>query len=306
MSLKNRLLSALPFSRLELDLLISSAPYRYKTYSIPKREIGKFREISQPTPEIKLIQRWITKNELAKFPIHACATAYRENIGLLENVIPHKNHRFLLKLDFENFFPSITSKKFQLFMENGEFSNEDIFVMSNILFKRNSKENSLCLAIGAPSSPTVSNILMFNVDEEIHKICRSMGITYTRYADDLSFSTNTPNLLTQLTPQISDLAKRVNSLELKLNQNKTVHASKKNGRRITGLTITSKNSISIGRDRKKILRSQVHRFILEILSPDEIDQLKGYLSFLKSVEPEQIDRLRNSYGDDVILKILRS
>lgn len=304
MSLKNRLLATLPFSRFELDSLISSAPYRYKTYYIPKRSNGKFREISQPIPEIKLIQRWMVANVLNSFPIHPCATAYKEGVGLLENVVPHQNHRFLLKLDFENFFPSITSNKFQLFMNEKGFSIEDISIMSNVLFKRSSKENLFCLAIGAPSSPNVSNLMMYRVDEEINKLCIAKGITYTRYADDISLSTNEPNLLAQLIPTIQHLIRTVDSLELKLNQNKTVHASKKNGRKITGLTITSENNVSIGRDRKKILRSQVHRFILGTLSLDETLQLKGYLSFLKAVEPEQIERLKNSYGEKVIFEIM--
>ncbi|EHP41252.1 RNA-directed DNA polymerase [Cupriavidus basilensis OR16] len=304
MSLKDRLLRALPFSRQELELLISTAPFRYKEYKIPKRKEGAFRLIAQPTPEVKLVQRWLVKNELSTLPIHSAAKAYKADTGLIENVIPHKNHRFLLKLDFENFFPSITASDFHQFMEDNGFSNTDIPTLINLLFKRDHATKSLRLAIGAPSSPTISNILLYPLDRALDNHCSDLAVSYTRYADDLSFSTNLPGILKDIEQSVPALIKASCSLNLRINKNKTTHTSKKRGRRVTGLVITSENEISVGRFRKRLLRAQIHHFGAGKLPPEETEALRGYLSFLNSVEPDQIDRLRIFYGKELMSRLM--
>ena len=208
-----------------------------------------------------------------------------------------------MKLDFKDFFPSITAAAFTQFMANSRFNEDDLSVLCNLLFKMNRLTKALSLAIGAPSSPALSNILLYPLDAAIQKKCNELKIQYSRYADDLSFSTNTSNILADFEHSLPKLINEATHLNLRINPGKTVHTSKKNGRKITGLTITSENQISVGRDRKRLLRSQIHRFILGKLREDELRSLRGYMSFLNSVEPEHVERLRNSYGHDVILKL---
>src|SRR6478752_4145703 len=91
----------------ELLRLIRSAPYRYKVYRIPKRAPGQFRTIAQPAREVKALQYWVIKNVLDKFAIHPSATAYRQHVSIAHNAKPHVRGRFLLKMDFRDFFPSL-------------------------------------------------------------------------------------------------------------------------------------------------------------------------------------------------------
>ncbi|SDH43861.1 MULTISPECIES: retron St85 family RNA-directed DNA polymerase [unclassified Duganella] len=303
MSLRDRLEKSLPFSRKEIDLLVLSAPLRYKTYQIPKKTLGKFREVSQPTPEVKLLQRWLISNVFGDFAVHDAAKAYRNGIGLLQNVAPHKNHRYLLKLDFSNFFPSISSGHFFEFMDGKGYDHDDLIVMSRVFFKNYRKTASLRLAIGAPSSPALSNILLYDLDVAISNFCRNLDITYTRYADDLSFSTNTAEVLSEVEKNISKIIKENCIINLTLNEEKTVHASKKNGRKITGLTITSDNKISIGLQQKKLLRAKIDRYQKGLLTQDAIDSLKGYIAFVDSVEPEHLVRLTKRYGIEIMRQL---
>lgn len=300
MSIKDELLKSLPFVETELDLLIWSAPQRYKTYFIKKRHPGQYREVSQPTPEIKLLQRWLVERVLRKFPVHACAKAYKCGSGLIENVQPHSNHRFLLKIDFENFFPSIKAEHFFSFSTDAGETEEDSNLMCQVLFKRTKGMRSLNLAIGAPSSPHLSNILLYKLDSAISEAANKENITYTRYADDLSFSTSEPGMLTTFEKKIPDLINKNCEIPLRLNRQKTVHASKKNGRRITGLVITPQGTISIGLDRKKLLRAQIYRFSKGELSDDSTQSLKGYLAYLASVESDHLVRLARYYGTDIM------
>lgn len=302
--LKQQMLETLPFSNSELDVLIETAPFRYKEYKIPKREIGKFRNISQPTPEVKLLQRWVVENVLNEFPIHLAATAYRPKQGLLENIRPHQNNRYLLKIDFKDFFPSITAANFKEFLSGSRFSDFEVHILSNILFKLDKQSRVLRLAIGAPSSPTLSNLILFRLDEAISKLCEEKNVSYTRYADDLSFSTNERDILGGLERCLPEIISQYKLVDLVINPEKTRHASKKNGRRVTGLNITSEQKISIGRERKHLLRAQIFKFSKGDLSEDEVESLKGFIAFLRSVEPEHIERIKRSYGEALFARLI--
>ncbi len=300
MSLRSKILMDLPFTERELSLLIISAPRRYKEYWIPKRN-GRQRLIAQPTPEVKLLQRWLVHNYLSKFPVHDAAKAYRQGVGLVENVLPHVKNRYMLKLDFEEFFPSLKSSDLLHFLKDAPIDQTDTRMLVQLLCKKGNLE--LELAVGAPSSPHLSNILMYKLDERIDGFCVENDISYTRYADDLTFSSSTPNVLRGCFQFVTRTLAETASPKLHLNAAKTVETSKKRGRRVTGLSITVDSKISIGRDKKRDLRVLVHRFTKGELNAEEVQQLRGYLAFLKSVEPAHLDRLAQSFGVDVLLKL---
>lgn len=300
MSLRSKILMDLPFTERELNLLVVSAPHRYKEYWIPKRN-GRQRLIAQPTPEIKLLQRWLVQNFLWHFPVHATATAYRQGIGLKDNVLPHLGNRYMLKLDFENFFPSLKSIDLFHFLKNAPIDQVDINMLAQLLFKK--ADFGLELAVGAPSSPHLSNVLMYELDDRIHGFCKANGIAYTRYADDLTFSTSKPHILRECLQFVTSTLVETPSPTLRLNAEKTVETSKKRGRRVTGLSISTESKISIGREKKRDLRVLVHRFTKGDLSAVEIQKLRGYFAFLRSVEPEHLDRLAKSFGVDVLLAL---
>ncbi|MGE4439512.1 retron St85 family RNA-directed DNA polymerase [Achromobacter sp.] len=300
MSLRSKILIDLPFTERELNLLIISAPRRYKEYWIPKRN-GRQRLIAQPTPEVKLLQRWLVQNYLSGFPVHAAATAYRQGIGLKDNVLPHMRNRYLLKLDFEDFFPSLKSSDLLNFLKDASIDQVDINMLAQLLFRKS--ELGLELAVGAPSSPHLSNILMYELDDRINGFCTENDIAYTRYADDLTFSTSKPHVLRGCHQFVTRVLAETASPKLRLNAEKTVETSKKRGRRVTGLSISTESKISIGRDKKRDLRVLVHRFTKGELNANEIQKLRGYFAFLRSVEPEHLDRLAKSFGVEVLLAL---
>jgi RNA-directed DNA polymerase len=307
MSIKRKMLRELPFTEVELTQLIETAPLRYKEYFIPKRTPGEFRAIAQPSPEIKLLQRWLMTNVLTDFAVHECATAYRTGVGLLDNVEPHRSNRYLLKLDFNRFFPSIGADDFVKFLaDHASFDSPDTHTLSKLLFKYNRRAHALELSIGAPSSPLISNVMLFEFDRAISEFCAHAGVTYTRYADDISLSTNTPDVLRHCKSHVEMVLRDLRYPTLTLNEQKTVEASTKNGRQITGLVITGDNRVSVGRERKRVLRAQIRRFALGEMNADDLQQLQGYIAFLRSVEPDHIERLKGSFGEDVIASLCAS
>ncbi len=291
MTLFDRMLGDTPFNRAELALLVQTAPRRYKVHKIAKRNNRGEREIAQPTAEIKLLQRWIVDNVFRDLPVHDAATAYRKGGSILVHARPHADKRYLLKLDFKNFFPSITANAFEMHLKRyaKNLINDDIQLLIRLLFRLDSRETELRLSIGAPSSPAVSNTVMYPFDEKVQKICRDLKVTYTRYADDLAFSTNVPRVLDVVLEKIRSLCKEIEYPSLALNQKKTVNVSRKHHRQLTGLTLTNQGRVSLGKDKRRILRSMIDHFARGLLDDAGIARLRGLLAFARSVDPSVID-----------------
>ena len=309
MSILEQLSHLVFMPKAELKSFISTIPNRYKRYMIPKRNGSGERLIAQPAKAVKPIQR-LCENILRKngLPIHNAAMAYEKGTGIKLNAQQHMGNNYLLKMDFSNFFPSITPDVFfGVCSSHGLFfTEEDKDVLTAILFWRARRNCGLELSIGAPSSPYISNAVMYFFDECISEYCANRKITYTRYADDLTFSTNIKDSLFDIPKAVDEIIKNLGQSHLVTNKDKTVFASKKNNRHITGVTISNNGLLSIGRDRKKTLRSMVHRYCLGLLSNEETLKLKGYLGFAKHIEPEFIARLSKKYGSDIIVSIQKT
>lgn len=307
-NLLDRLSADLSQPRRDLLYLIKSAPYRYKVYQIAKRAPGKKRTIAQPARELKPLQYWVMENLLSNFPIHDAARAYRKGRNIFDNAAPHANHRYLCKVDFKNFFPSIKSEDLERFIHSQanatEWTDDDLDYLCKILFWCKERGKPLQLSIGAPSSPLVSNILLYRFDVEISKLCAELGVTYTRYADDLSFSTNRSRVLSKIVARIPKICSALQSPRLILNRSKTVHASKRSSRRVTGLVLTNDGQVSIGREKKRTVRSAFHHYVSGLLNEKEIAQLAGMVAFVNSVEPGFLVRLSIKYGADKVTHLL--
>ncbi|MFY0309666.1 retron St85 family RNA-directed DNA polymerase [Leisingera sp. D0M16] len=288
------------FSRNEFYLYVQTAPHRYKTYKIPKRSGKKKRTISQPSKDLKAIQRFLLAEFLLpKFKFSDHATAYRKGLSICDNVTPHVSNRFLLKMDFEDFFPSIRSGDFvDYLLREGVLDNEsDAEMMARIFFQY--QEGDLRLSIGSPGSPPISNALLKHFDDSVAELIHGKGIAYTRYSDDLSFSTNEKDALFSVSRDIHRLTEESQSPHLKINNKKTVFSSTKFNRHITGVTISNEGKMSLGRQTKRSLRTRV--FEAKIASPEELASLKGYLAYANQIEPDFICRLRDKYTKQMSL-----
>lgn len=274
---------------------INAAPNRYKYYNIKKRHGGE-REIAEPTKSLKKLQRWVLSKYFSTIECHSAAIAYIKNKSIKDFALPHAKKKYLLKMDFKDFFNSIKSHDFNLFLKEKKLglSDDEVNYITNIFFCRNKKNNDLYLSIGAPTSPFISNLIMIDFDKQINTFCNEKGITYTRYADDLAFSTNIPNILFLIPPEIEKICSKVNyPKNLQINMEKTVFTSKKHNRTLTGLVISNEGKIGIGREKKRQLRAIAHKASLELLSLEELEKFKGMLAFLLSIDPDFSNSLKS-------------
>ncbi|EGQ9107117.1 retron St85 family RNA-directed DNA polymerase [Vibrio cholerae] len=285
------------------NLLRAIPSKHYKVYKIPKKRLG-FRTIAQPTPAVKVIQKQIVDYLIPKTSIHTSALAYVSGKGVKDNALQHVKSDYLLKVDLENFFNSITPKMLVKALKHQgiDVSETDIMVLSQFLFWNITKKanGKLVLSIGAPSSPFVSNLVMFAFDQRMSKLCRSRDITYTRYADDLTFSTTHKNILFQHLNEVRKVLKKEFGARLVLNESKTVFSSKAHNRHVTGVTLTNNNKISLGRDKKRYISSLIHKFKLGLLEQEDIYHLQGLISYAKHIEVRFLHKMSSKYGANVL------
>ncbi len=171
------------------------------------------------------------------------------------------------------------------------------------LFVRYSGGN-LGLAIGAPSSPCLCNIVMHSLDEKINKLARSTSVdsVYTRYADDIVFSSNEIGACKRFFDELAKLIDATTSPNLKINSSKTVYTSRGTKRVITGPHVCPNGDISIGRLNKRYIKKLLFEFKNNRLDDDRKRYLSGYLSFILDVEPDFYNRIAMKYGAEVVSK----
>lgn len=273
--------------------LALTASYQYKRYEIPKKA-GGTRTILHPSKRLKALQRWLLANVIEVWPVHPAAMAYRKGQTILDNATVHAKSKYLLRMDLQNFFPSLKiqdmreySKKRPSLFEG--WTSQDFDGFCRLVFREGQ------LTIGAPTSPAISNVLCFDLDVAISALCQSHGVAYTRYADDFFFSSSEKGVLAQVQSEVETLVAGLPIPGgLQINKAKTRHSSKRKTRRVTGIVIGSDEVAHVSRQTKRHVRSQVHR--LDTLSPKERTSLAGMISYITGFEPEFMNALIMKYG----------
>lgn len=162
----------------------NSQQYFYRPYEIPKKH-GGTRLILEPYPDLKDIQTWVLKNILevaSKDMVSPLAKAFVPGKNLRDNARFHRNTNIVVALDLHDFFGSIKeSQVYEVFSKMGYKKTVVVFLTQLCTLGR-------CLPQGAPTSPMLSNMVFYDLDQRLFHYCRLRKIRYTRYADDLTFS----------------------------------------------------------------------------------------------------------------------
>lgn len=306
MSLIEQLSEDFPLSDRDLRRLIATAPLRYKVHMIEKRNGRGQREIAQPTSEIKTLQRWAIENYLSNLPVHRAASAYQSGKSIKDHAQAHAKNSYLLKLDFKDFFPSIRGIDFKKHINQyAPHLNEEVELLVRLLFWVGKPQGELRLSIGAPSSPAISNTIMFPFDQALDCFCAELDAKYTRYADDIAISTNQPHSLDKAFEFITSICRTMEYPRLVLNEKKTVFTSKKHNRRLTGLVLTNDGKVSLGRDKKRLIRSMAHHYLTRRLNDEEINKLRGLIAFAVSIEPHFIEAISRMMGSEAFANLTK-
>jgi hypothetical protein len=144
-------------------------------------------------------------------------------------------------------------------------------------------------------------------DSTIATAVASDQVTYTRYADDLTFSAKRTGYLNQVEKILRRTIKEMKSPSLSLNESKTILATKKYKRFVTGLILTNDGKVSLGHDRKRKIRAALKHYADQRLSIQEQAKLAGLIAFANDVERDFVFRMERKYGSELLraLKAVR-
>lgn len=184
----------------------------YHVFQIRKRAGGK-RIICIPDQPLLLVQRWIHKNILSQVSPHNRSFAYSDGSSITKCASEHCGNRWLIKIDIRRFFESITEKSVYRIFHNLGYNELISFELARICtryavpskvdaLKKWEQDPSIYSAIpsykrrylghipqGSPTSPMIANLVSVPIDYKIQKLSEKNNLVYTRYADDLIFST---------------------------------------------------------------------------------------------------------------------
>ncbi|MCT3800285.1 reverse transcriptase [Elizabethkingia anophelis] len=216
----------------------------YRSFEIAKRS-GKSRMISEPLPNLKLIHSFILEEILNNVPISSFAKAYKRKSSIKENIRFHVNQKYVLTIDIENFFNSISKEMVEkVFLELG-YSE-----LLSDLFSKLCTLNDV-LPQGAPTSPYISNIVLKSFDKKIADYCLTKGIKYTRYADDITLSGDFDTK-----EAFTFVEQNINEIGLSINKTKTRVMTKDMSQVVTGIVVNEKAQIS--RKERNKLRQNIY------------------------------------------------
>lgn len=191
----------IPYKVLNYHLYANRASQQYTIFTIPKKSGGS-REICAPITPIKIIQK-----KLNKILQEVCKDIYKDNFlvhgfrygkDVRSNAEVHKDRTYVFNIDLLNFFPSINFGRVYGRFKSKPYKlpSEVTKVLARICCYKDSDRDFL--PQGAPTSPIVSNIICDKMDNELYRFARNFQCRYTRYADDITFSTNRPNFAAEL------------------------------------------------------------------------------------------------------------
>jgi len=160
--------------------LAKSASYKYKEYTIDKRDGGK-RTIYQPSKELKAVQRFLLYFIIEEFIVHDAVFSYRESLNIVDHAEKHKKNNYLLRMDLLDFFPSIKKEDIINYFNTikrkkkkyKDWDSDDIDLFCKLVCKDER------LTVGAPSSPALSNAICYEMDSKLSRLAQDNDAIYT-------------------------------------------------------------------------------------------------------------------------------
>ena len=301
----------------------------YRSFKIRKRS-GGFRVIVVPEPRLMAVQRWIARFVLCGVRPHPLSFAYQRGKSVLDCARRHVGARWLIKVDVRQFFESITEiQAWRAFNELGyrplicfelaRLVTRDLPASS--LRRRQPQWQSSSssytsipwyrhdtlghLPQGAPTSPMMSNAVMVQLDGDLESLAISFGLEYSRYSDDLVFSTAASDFdRTRATLLVKKAYNRMREEGLRPHQSKT-HISPPGARKVVLGLLVDSDRPRLRREFRERLR--LHAHYLRTKGPTahakarEFDSVwglrrhfEGLVNYADSIEPEFAAEIRNT------------
>ncbi|MBU8898758.1 hypothetical protein DRW03_11035 [Corallococcus sp. H22C18031201] len=264
----------------------------YVEFEVPKRS-GGVRRLSAPRPKLKAAQRALLEQVLARMPSHPAAHGFVPGRSTVTNAQPHVGATVVVRVDLEDFFPSVHFRRVKGLFEAHGYGEEVATALAGLTTYRAKLPDGTVawpgvLPQGAPTSPAIANLVCRRMDARLAALAAKVGATYTRYADDLSFSfRQPPERLGRFFWWVNAILQQEGFAE----NGPKRRVMRQGGRqRVTGLTVNER--VSIPRDERrrfKAILANCRKHGVDSQArgrPDFRRWLEGYAAYVRMVHPE--------------------
>lgn len=274
-------------------MLVSQIIYRpgrhYRTFQLPKKG-GGIRTIEAPRVFLKVLQRVAADLYLRDLRVSEVVHSFRSGRSVITNAEHHVGARYVANVDITDFFGRIKREQIKGTLVDNGFSIPASEFLSRLVTKKGR------LPQGAPTSPLISNAVLYSFDERVAAHCAASGLIYSRYADDMTVSGNDRRTVNGA---LGFIRSELRKYGLSLNNKKTRVATRSGQQRVTGVVVNV--VASPPRTRRKLIRAifdharkRPEAFSLRL------SELGGYIGYL-----QQFPKLRISREVDEYRKIIR-
>ncbi|MCC8155557.1 MAG: reverse transcriptase family protein [Tannerellaceae bacterium] len=259
--------------------------------------------ISAPKKKLKQLQLWVLETILNPLPVEENIHGFIKKHSILTNAQPHLQQDIVINIDLKDFFPSISYKHVKGLFRKLGYSEQYAILFALICTQAETdtvemdgvtyyvQTNRRFLPQGSPASPAISNLIAYNLDRRIKGLAKKYNFTYTRYADDLTFSTSRDNEK-HIAKFLYFLKDIIHSEGFTLHPDKTQIMRKGGLQKVTGIVVNEKQNIQRNELRK--FRALLHNIEANgwkdqkwgnsVYLPRTIE---GYINFVKMVNPEK-------------------
>ena len=281
----------LPPQKLTYLLYIKGVDNCYSTFEIPKKS-GGVRTIHAPNNELMKILR-VLASELATYQQQIweknhtspnISHGFTKNKSIITNAKIHIKKKYVLNIDLKDFFDSFHFGRVTGYFEKNRYFSlpHDIAIILAQLTCYKGK-----LPQGAPTSPIITNLICQILDYRILSLAKKYRLDYTRYADDLSFSTNDKRFIDSYTSFIEEICQLISKAGFDINENKTRLLYKDSKQIVTGLVTNQKPNIErVYFKKTKAMALSLYKSGSFYIDNQEgtLSQLHGRFAFINQIE----------------------
>ncbi len=219
----------------------------YQSFQIPKRT-GGTREILAPDSETRDLQRCILRRLLARLKSHSAAMGFERGRSIVDNARPHVGKTVVLRMDLKNFFKATDARRVLKYFRKIGWDKKAAKLLVGLCAHKGG------LAVGAPTSPKLSNLINYEMDVRLAALAAEFGAAYTRYADDMTFSfaTDDREIICAI---IGSTKVIVRELGYTLHQNRKLQIKRRH-ELVTGIVVNER--LALPRETRRWLRAVEH------------------------------------------------
>jgi RNA-directed DNA polymerase len=286
----------------------------FQTYSFVSYIKNKNNQLTTESKKLKDYHTFLNNILFKYMDVHQCVFSYKENTSIYDAISLHKNNKNYFKTDIKRFFHSINSDLILHCLKNNIDNYpilKDVESHFNNIIDLIVYDDSL--PVGFVTSPSISNVVLYEFDNLIEQYCTSNHIIYTRYSDDLIFSANEYQILKKLPDIIVSNLQNLYGNKFELNVEKTQFLDKTNKLQLLGLTITPDGHITVEKHIKENMRQLLYFYmnnkdkfkkLLDEKYDSKLSKAYGGLNYINDVDKNFILKLRKKYGNYIVDKFL--